>query len=49
MILRYLSVSLASALVAGYVALWLANPVPLEQPHAVVRPPLTIEQQGCCR
>lgn len=46
MILRYLSVSLASALVAGYVALWLANPAPLEQPHAVVRPPLTIEQQG---
>lgn len=45
-ILRYLSVSLASALVAAYAALWLANPAPLEQPHAVVRPPFTIEQQG---
>jgi hypothetical protein len=34
-ILRYLSVSLASALVAAYAALWLASPGPLEQPHAV--------------
>lgn len=49
-ILRYLSVSLASALVAAYTALWLAYPAPLEQPHAVVRPPLIIQQQGtiCC-
>lgn len=44
--LRYLSVSLASALVAAYTALWLAYPAPLEQPHAVVRPPLIIQQQG---
>ncbi len=43
-ILRYLSVSLVSALVAAYTALWLANPAPLEQPHAVVRPPLIIQQ-----
>ena len=45
-ILRYLSISLASALVASYAALWLANPAPLEQLHSVVRPPLIIEQQG---
>ncbi len=46
LIVRYLTISLASALVAAYVALWLANPAPLEQPHAVVRPPLVIELQG---
>lgn len=45
-ILRYLSISLASALVASYSALWLANPAPLEQLYSVVRPPLIIEQQG---
>ncbi|MCG4454953.1 hypothetical protein LJY18_16880 [Pseudomonas sp. MMS21-TM103] len=45
-ILRYLSISLASALVASYAALWLANPTPLEQHHSLVRPPLIIEQQG---
>ena len=45
-ILRYLSISLASALVASYAALWLAKPAPLEQLHSVVRPPLIIKQQG---
>jgi len=45
-ILRYLTISLASALVASYTALWLANPATLEQPHSVVRPPLIIEHQG---
>lgn len=44
--LRYASLSLASAMVAAYAVLWFANPAPLEQPHAVVRPPLMIEQQG---
>jgi hypothetical protein len=34
-ILRYLSIFLASALVASYAALWLANPAPLEQLHSV--------------
>lgn len=45
-ILRYLSISLASALLASYAALWLVNPAPLEQLHSVVRPPLIIEQHG---
>lgn len=45
-ILRYITVSLASALVAVYTTLWLANPDPLEQSRVVVRPPLTINQQG---
>lgn len=44
--LRYASLSLTSAIVAAYSVLWFANPAPLEQPHAVVRPPLFIEQQG---
>ena len=44
--LRYFAVSLASALLAAYAALWLANPAPLEQNHAVVRPPLLIQRQG---
>lgn len=42
--LRYLSVSLASALVAVYAALWLAAPAPLEQPVTV--PPLVITEEG---
>lgn len=45
-ILRYLSISLASALVASYAALWLANPAALEQHRNLVRPPLIIEQLG---
>lgn len=45
--LNYLLVSLASAMVAAYTALWFANPAPLEQPHAVTLPPLTVqEHQG---
>lgn len=46
-VLRYITVSLASALVAAYIVLWFANPASLEQQlHTVVRPPLIIEQQG---
>ena len=45
-ILRYFTISAASALAAAYAALWLANPAPLEQLHSVVRPPLTVAQQG---
>lgn len=46
-IFRYLTVSLASALVAAYVALWYATPAPLEQFHVVTVPPLTFqEHQG---
>ena len=44
---NYLLVSLASAMVAAYTALWFANPAPLERPHAVTLPPLTVqEHQG---
>lgn len=44
---KYLLVSLASALVAAYAALWHASPAPLEQSHAVTVPPLTMqEHQG---
>jgi len=46
-ILRYLTVSLASALVAAYAALWYASPAPIQQSHAVTVPPLTVqEHQG---
>lgn len=42
-ILRYLIVSLASALVAAYAALWYASPAPIEQSHVVTLPPLTVQ------
>lgn len=46
-ILRYLSVSLASALVTAYAAYWYASSTPIEQPHAVMVPPMTVkEHQG---
>jgi hypothetical protein len=46
-VIRYLTVSLASALVAAYVALWYAAPVPLEQFHGITVPPLKVqEHQG---
>src|SRR3990167_3336649 len=46
-ILRYLAISLASALVAAYAVLWYASPAPIEQSHAVTVPPLTVqEHQG---
>jgi hypothetical protein len=46
-ILRYVTISLASALVAAYAALWYASPAPIEQSHAVTVPPLTVqEHQG---
>ena len=41
-ILRYLSVALASALVAVYAALWLTGPAPLERTATI--PPLRIAQ-----
>ncbi|MFO3797042.1 MAG: hypothetical protein ACK8QZ_07125 [Anaerolineales bacterium] len=43
-VIRYLTVSLASALVAAYVALWYASPVPLEQFHGVTVPPLKVQE-----
>ncbi|WP_025163935.1 hypothetical protein [Pseudomonas taeanensis] len=49
-ILRYLIVSLASALVATYVVLWYASPAPIGQSHVVTVPPLTVqEHQGDLR
>ena len=46
-ILRYLTISLASALVAAYAALWYASPAPIEQSHVVTVPSLTVqEHQG---
>lgn len=42
-ILRYLSVALASALVAAYAAIWLASPAPLERVTTTI-PPLRIAQ-----
>jgi hypothetical protein len=39
--LNYLLISLSSALVAAYTALWLHNPAPLE---TTTLPPLTIKQ-----
>ena len=42
--LKYLLVSLASALVATYVALWYATPAPIEQSHIVTVPSLTMQQ-----
>ena len=42
-ILRYLSVALASALVAAYGAIWVLGPAPLEQ-HTATIPPLRIDQ-----
>nr|WP_313404111.1 hypothetical protein [Pseudomonas sp.] len=42
-ILRYLSVALASALVAAYAAIWLASPAPLERTTATI-PPLRVAQ-----
>ncbi|MFG0382341.1 hypothetical protein ACF8C6_15475 [Pseudomonas sp. zbq_18] len=44
--LKYLAVVLASALLSAYAALWFAAPATAEAPHAVVRPPLVIEQSG---
>lgn len=47
LILRYLAISLASALVAAYAALWYVSPAPIEQSHAVTVPSLTVqEHQG---
>lgn len=43
-IFRYLTVSLASALVAAYAALWYATPAPFEQSHVVTVPPLTFQE-----
>lgn len=43
-ILRYLTISLASALVAAYAALWFASPAPVEQSHAVTLLPLVVEE-----
>lgn len=42
-ILRYLSVALASALVAAYTAIWIVGPNPLERTVATI-PPLRIAQ-----
>ena len=42
-ITRYLLISLASALVATYTALWFAHPTPLE--NTVTLPPLTVTEQ----
>lgn len=42
-ILRYLSVALASALVAAYAITWLASPAPLERTTADI-PPLRVAQ-----
>lgn len=42
--IKYLLVSLASALVAAYAALWYAVPVPLEVPSVVTVPPLTFQE-----
>lgn len=44
-ILRYLSVALASALVAAYVAIWLISPAPPERSTATI-PPLRIDQSN---
>ncbi|WP_241693775.1 hypothetical protein [Pseudomonas sp. OTU750018] len=45
--IKYLLVSLASALVAAYAALWYAAPAPIEQSHIITVPPLTVqEHQG---
>ena len=44
--IKYLLVSLASALVAAYAALWLTAPSPLEKPTSITLPPLTIQQEG---
>lgn len=41
-ILRYVSVALASALVAAYVAIWIVGPAPLERTATI--PPLRIAQ-----
>lgn len=43
-ILRYLTISFASALVAAYAALWYATPAPLEQSHVVTAPPLIFQE-----
>lgn len=42
-ILRYLSVALASALVAAYASIWLVSPAPLERVTTTI-PPLRIVQ-----
>lgn len=42
--LRYLFVSLASALVAAYAALWYASPATIEQSHTVTVPTLTMQE-----
>lgn len=42
--LKYLAVALASTLVSVYVALRFVAPATAEASHAVVRPPLTIDQ-----
>lgn len=41
--IRYLIVSLASALLAAYAALWYVAPAPLEQSHLVTVPPQTVQ------
>ncbi|QTS88858.1 hypothetical protein JLK41_12210 [Ectopseudomonas khazarica] len=44
-ILRYLSVALASALVAAYAAAWIVSPAPLERTATTI-PPLRIDQSN---
>lgn len=43
--LRYICLTLASALVAAYTTLWVVSPTPLGL-HAVTLAPLTVNQQG---
>lgn len=43
--LRYIAIALASSLVSAYAVLWFVAPNTVESPHAVIRPPLKVEQQ----